>query len=150
MGENNKKPKIKGEGNYRDYDIVYREWNNSWEAMKDGESVYNNTVVEKVKKYVDKLYTTSFKRIKALCNERYSGGYEYEEVTITSVDDEGRVWVTNAHGERMKLSKDKVKAYNDKNVAIVKKIEESRQLEEKQRQITRALQVSLKPAIKES
>lgn len=113
-------------------------------AIGDGyDDKYRNTDLVKVRRYIDNLIKSKFKPISALrrtswrSNRLLIGGNEspLEKVTITSVAENGDVWIRTDRGRREKASTtDGFYAYTKRNanrvLALMKKIERKKKLEQ--------------------
>jgi hypothetical protein len=142
------KIKFEANGKYRGYTIEFREWDNEWVAKKDGEEIYSKPEIKKIKEYIDKLLKSDFTPIQAYTRENYNyNSDKYEIVTITSVDNEGKVWVVDKNKSREKKSQDEVFSFSDENSIIIKEILGILKQEEELSDKKEKLEEKLKPAL---
>ena len=106
---------------YKGYAIEFRESSETWCAII-GNSTYSNPSLAKVKKHIDNLDKKEFKRV-----DVYVGGwgyqdYAYQQGTVTSIDDEGKVWIVKKNGDRSKVNADQIFELSSENKTRVEKM----------------------------
>lgn len=129
---------------YKGVTIRYSKDNGDFIArLGDGhDDDYRNKDLVKVRRYIDNLIKSKFKPIPALrrtswrSNRLMIGGSEspLEKVTITSIAENGDVWIRTDQGRREKATSVTFYAYTKRNanrvLALMKKIERKRKLEQ--------------------
>ena len=81
---------------YKGYEIHFNMYSNNWQ-IKDAKHEISNISLQAVKDYIDKLEKKGFQRFQAY-TYKHDG---FEEVTVTSIDDEKRFWVSGASGKQL-------------------------------------------------
>lgn len=91
---------------YKTIKIIYSEWEEKWEAGLGGRE-FADSSLKKVKERIDAFLKkeNAFSRVKARYMENYRSDEQYEPITITSITEDGEVWIVAAKGERRKISK---------------------------------------------
>lgn len=128
-----RKDDVEMKGKYKDILIVYNEgMRKPFEIMvgsTDDHNVETHSTVtlEAAKKYIDNFLKKDFKPTDALIiGWGWNADNKAQEVLVTSIDDEGNVWVKHkATGKREKVGKDKVIADNKENRTKLQKMEKN-------------------------
>ena len=97
---------------YKDYEIKYNYNLEAWRLIKNDRDIYSNTSMAKVKAYADKLDKIAFEPFTAwmsLYNRPLS------KVTVTSVTEDGYLWVKHADNTRSKKNKNFIYTDNKSN-----------------------------------
>ena len=81
---------------HKGYEIIFNIPSNKW-LIKDAKHEISNISLQAVKDYIDKLEKKSFQRFQAY-TYKHDG---FEEVTVTSIDDEKRFWTSGSSGRML-------------------------------------------------
>ena len=81
---------------YKGYEIHFSMYSNNWQ-IKDAQHEISNISLKAIKDYIDKLEKKGFQRFQAYIY-KHDG---FEEVTVTSIDDGKRFWVSGSSGRQL-------------------------------------------------
>ena len=85
---------------YKNHTIRFEESTGQFKLLIDGEVFYRNESINEVKKQVDRLVKKGFKRIPVLIK---SYGDEFCKADITSIGEDGSIWIVKKNGCREKI-----------------------------------------------
>ena len=157
---------VKISGTYRGLKIEYYDGHNKpWSLMIGKEEGYSGETLESVKRYADRFLSDQFKPIEAIIFSRDNrflfrkdlirgswGGWnedgEIRKITVTSIDDEGRVWIKTESGRREKVDKDVVLAPTPDNLNKIAQMKAKEKDKSKIQKEIDQLEKSLERAIK--
>ena len=109
---------------YKDFSVIYIEFNDGWRA-RSGDIDFRGGSLADVKKKIDVHLRkeSKFKNMEAFKFDGYNNDRKLVKVTITSVTDEGDIWIKNARGSRSKDYKTtcfyKVNEHNSKMDSLI-------------------------------
>jgi len=104
---------------YKKFIIEFCEHPEEFVLKLEGDEIYRNHDLNKVREYADKFLKKKFKRIPVFMS---SYGDEIIKKTVTSITERGAFWTITNKGSRSKEYKsDTAYKYNSKNIELVKK-----------------------------
>ena len=106
---------------YKDYEIRYNYNLEEWKLIKDDRDIYCNKSMMKILNYADKLDKKDFEPFTAWMR-RYS--QPYTRITVTSITEDGYLWVKHIDKTRSKENASFVYADTTENVDKINLIAE--------------------------
>jgi hypothetical protein len=110
---------------YRGFEINYNEEYERWKCEINPNKWFEKQTLKECKKSIDGFLKreTDFQRIDVYRTVGW-GSERFLKVTITSITEEGEVWIREEKGERSKVERKYLLKINDNNTSLIEKYKE--------------------------